>query len=726
MTVCKILVTQPIDKDYDYLIPEGMDVGPGDYVTVPLGPRNVTGVVWHGAHENADVPSKKLKAILHKHDVPPMSDLHRDFVDWVAKYNMAERGAVLKMSIPVVEALEQPTPVTGYTLSAKGRAPDPELSLKPQHQKIIELLSDGLPRRASEIAHQTNVTTSVLKTMLKLGLVKEVDLFTASPCSKPDGKFGHMPLSKAQSDNAAKITDRLARGGYECFLLDGVTGAGKTEAYFEAVATALEQDRQILILLPEIALSNAFITRFYDRFGCTPALWHSSLTPAQRRMTWRGIATGKTRVVVGARSALMLPYANLGLVIVDEEHDPVFKQEEITIYNARDMAIVRANLGQIPIVLVSATPSLETISNIWNGKYTHLELPQRFGNAVMPDISIVDLREHKPERQHFISPILKEAIEKNLEKGEQSLLFLNRRGYAPLTLCRTCGHRFQCPQCTAWLVEHRKTGKLQCHHCGYSLPIPDECPVCHDTGSLAPCGPGVERIAEEVKEYWPDARVMILASDVTDTHDKIKDALKAVRDHEVDIIIGTQIIAKGHHFPKLTVVGIVDGDLGLSGGDLRATERSFQLLHQVAGRAGREKLKGEVYLQTWNPEQRVMTTLASDDRNGFLEIEAEERELARMPPFTRLAALIFASLKEDVVKETALQVVRAAPRVEGVDILGPAPAQMYKIRNKYRYRVLIRAEKNLNLQKYLSEWLDEVKIPTAVRLTIDIDPQSFL
>ena len=717
--IAKVLVSQPIDKNYDYLIPEDMDIEPGNYVLVPLGPRKVLGVVWAVAEES-ETPTKKIKSILHRYDLRPLPEKSRDFVDWVARYNMIERGNVLKMTVPVEEALEDQKGIPAYTIALLKEG------ISPKQKQVVDFLHDGVPRRASDITEATGVGAGVIKTLEKEGIVKKVEIKMSAPCRYPDHEHGQKFLTEKQFDIAKAFVSRIQHGGYEGFLLDGVTGSGKTETYFEAVSAALKKDHQVMILLPEIALSNAFIARFEERFGCKPALWHSSLTPAQRKNTWRGIASGETRVVVGARSALFLPFPDLGLIIVDEEHDGAFKQEEQGIYNARDMAVVRANLADIPVILVSATPSLETMQNVWLGKYKHLEIPSRYGNAAKPDIRIIDLKLDKPERQHFISPSLQAAMAKNIEKGEQTLLFLNRRGYAPLTLCRTCGYRFECPRCTAWLVEHKKIGKLQCHHCGYDTKIPDACPSCHDVNSLAACGPGVERISEEVKEYFPEARSLILASDVTDSPEKINEALEKIHAHEVDIIIGTQIIAKGHHFPRLTLVGIIDADLGLSGGDLRATEKSFHLLHQVAGRAGREKLRGEVFVQTWNPEHRVMQTLAHDDRDAFLHTEAEERERAQMPPFTRLAALIFASENESLVKSTAEAAARKAPRVEGIRILGPAQAQMYRIRGRYRYRILVRAEKNLNVQKYLSDWLDPIKVPSNVKLAIDIDPQSFL
>jgi primosomal protein N' (replication factor Y) len=730
MSIYKVLVTSPVAKTYDYLPPEGPPPGVGDYVTVPLGPRLVTGVVW-GIAEAPENLSSKLKSIAQKYDLPPMSAAQRDFLDWAAKYNMASPGAVLKMAVPVDEALIPPEPMTGYGLTQEISSPQRGEDqgeggkLSPQQRRVFDVLQDGQLRRLADIAREADVTPGVIKTMLKNGIVCAIDMFAAPPCHAPNPDFCQRSLSKEQQEAANKLTARVGGGGFEAFLLDGVTGAGKTEVYFEGVAQALRQGKQVLILLPEIALSNSFIGRFRERFGVAPALWHSSCTAAQRCRTWRGIVSGQTKVIVGARSALFLPYSDLGLIIVDEEHDGAFKQEDGVFYHARDMAVACAHREKFPVILASATPSLETMQNVWDKKYTHLVLPDRFGFASKPEIEIIDLKECKPERQHFISPVLKDAIALNLEMGQQSLLFLNRRGYAPLTLCRTCGYRFECPRCTAWLVEHRREGKLQCHHCGYECRIPEKCPTCNDTGSLAPCGPGVERIAEEVKESFPDARTLILASDVTDTHKKLSDALESIHRHDVDIIIGTQIIAKGHHFPKLTCVGIVDGDLGLSGGELRASERAFQLLHQVAGRAGREKLKGKVYLQTWNPLQKVMQLLAKDDRDGFLAAEAEERRRAFMPPFSRLAGIILTGPHEDKVRAIARELAQAVPKHDKITVLGPAPAQMFRIRGKFRFRFLVQADKSVNLQAYIDDWLKRVKIPSTIRCTVDIDPQSF-
>ncbi len=718
-----VLVPYPVDKAYSYGIPEGMNVQPGNYVSVPLGSREVPGVVWDDAPDN--VPAKKLKTVVAKYDLPPMPAVQRKFIDWAAHYNMAAKGAVLKMSLSVPGALEPPKPVTGYRIGVE-LDEKTQQGLSPQQQRILALLSDGLPRRAAEIADQAACSASVVKTMTKKNILEIVQLYSSAPCRKPDSYKSGVSLSEDQQSAADELTHYVEQDSFQTVLLDGVTGSGKTEVYFEGVAQALKQNKQVLILLPEISLSNAFIDRFKSRFGCAPALWHSALSAGQRKRTWRGVAEGQTKVVIGARSALFLPYQDLGLIVLDEEHDPAYKQEDGVIYNARDMAVVRAHMGKIPVVMVSATPSLETMMNVWQDKYKVLHLPDRHGGAQLPDMHIIDMKADKPGRQEFISPPLKEKLEQNLEIHEQSLLFLNRRGYAPLTLCRTCGHRMNCPRCTSWLVEHKKNNRLSCHHCGYFMPVPKNCPECDDKGSFAACGPGVERIHEEISEAFPEARIIVLASDTAEDHEKLRQILNDIRDHKYDIIIGTQIIAKGHHFPKLTLVGVVDADLGLAGGDLRASERTYQLLHQVAGRAGREELPGNVYLQTFLPQNKVMQALSKHDRDVFLEVEATEREAANMPPYTRLAGIIVSGKDEQLVMDTAKALGKIAPQGKGIQTLGPAEAPFYRLRGNYRRRLLVRADKTLDIQKAIAGWLGQVKVPSKIRIYTDIDPQSFL
>jgi primosomal protein N' (replication factor Y) len=575
-------------------------------------------------------------------------------------------------------------------------------------------------------------------TMAPLGMVLRMALSVPAALSPPararkpkpipalDPAHGHIALSPAQETAATALRRAVRDDTFSVTLLDGVTGSGKTEVYFEAIAAALQVGRQVLVLLPEIALSAQFVDRFQPRFGARPALWHSELTPAQRRETWRGVAEGKVQVVLGARSALFLPYTNLGLIVIDEENDGSFKQEEGVIYHARDMAIVRAKLGDFATVLVSATPSLETMHNVQQGRYTHLTLPARFGGATLPDIALIDLRLEKLPPRRFVSETLVTALTETIAAGEQALLFLNRRGYAPLTLCRTCGHRMQCPNCTAWLVDHRAAGKLTCHYCGHTERLPRHCPKCDAEDSFAPVGPGVERIAEEVAALFPTARLAIMTSDLMQAAGMMQETLRRIRDEEVDIIVGTQIIAKGHHFPKLTLVGVIDADLGLSGGDLRAGERTYQLLQQVSGRAGRAVHPGRSYIQTYVPEHPVMQALVSGDRDHFLAVEAEERQAAAMPPFTRLAALIVSSEDRVAAENAAIALSRAAPVHPEIRVLGPAPAPIALLRNRTRYRLLLKVSKTMPIQPVIKDWLSRVDLPNAVRVQVDIDPYSFM
>lgn len=727
-----VLVPYPVDKAYDYLVPANLRLAPGDYVTVPLGNREITGVVW-GAGAG-DVAPEKLKAVIERLPLAPLPPVHRDFIDWVSAYTLSPKGSVLKMTLSAPGSFTPPKPATGYRI-ADGADPTAK-GLSEARQKVLSLMQDGQVRRAAEIESMTGCSAGVVKGLSEKKLLAEVELLRPYPCTHPGLDRPGPALSEAQRAAADVLKSQVGAGAFKATLLDGVTGAGKTETYFEAVAETLRQGKQALILLPEIALSNAFLDRFRMRFGCDPALWHSNLTPSQRRLAWRGVAEGETRVVVGARSALFLPYADLGLIVVDEEHDPAYKQEDGVIYHARDMAVVRAHLAKIPVVLVSATPSLETAHNSWEapegtGRYGVLHLPARYGGASLPAIEIVDLRADKPERGNFLSPTLVQAMKEVLAKGEQVLLFLNRRGYAPLTLCRSCGHRFECPRCTAWLVEHKKSGRLHCHHCGYHAAVPKNCPTCAEADSLVACGPGVERIYEEVTQMFRDARTIVLASDTTESNEDLQKKLTQIRDGSVDIVVGTQIIAKGHHFPGLTLVGVVDADLGLQGGDLRAAERTYQLLHQVAGRAGREQKKGRVILQSWIPEHRIMKALAEGKRDEFLAVEAMERQEADMPPFSRLAGIIVAGREEGQVIELAKALGRTAPqgmneKGQKIQTLGPAPAPLARLRGKYRYRLLVRADRALNIQKTIAEWLAAHKIPANIRVYTDIDPQSFL
>jgi primosomal protein N' (replication factor Y) len=597
--------------------------------------------------------------------------------------------------------------------------------LSPARRRVLEEAAKAAGG-ATDLARRAACGAGSVRTLAAAGLLAAVEVPRRPLPEIPDWRRPGPTLSAAQELAADDLVTKVLGGGFGVTFLDGVTGSGKTEVYFAAIAAALERGRQVLVLLPEIALSAQWLERFARRFGTMPPQWHSELGMAERRATWRGVAEGEVPLVVGARSALFLPFHELGLIIVDEEHDPSFKQEDGVIYQARDMAVVRASLAKIPIVLVSATPSLETHENVAAGRYERLHLPARHGSARLPEIRLIDQRRTPLEPRSFLAPPLVEALAATLAAGEQAMLFLNRRGYAPLTLCRACGHRLKCPNCTAWLVEHRFHHRLQCHHCGHAEALPPLCAHCGAAASFVACGPGVERLAEEMTRRFPAARLAVMASDLLAGPRAAGAILGAVERHEIDVLIGTQLVAKGHHFPLLTLVGVVDADLGLEGGDLRAAERCFQLLHQVAGRAGREAQPGLVMLQTWHPENPVMRALVTDDRDRFLALEAAGREAQGWPPFGRLAALILSAPDEESADFTARAYARTAPHLPGVEVLGPAPAPLAVLRGRHRRRFLVKARRGVKIQAVMKEWLARVRLPSSVRAQVDIDPYSFL
>lgn len=714
-----VLIPLALPKPYDYKVPPGMAVQAGSYVVVPLGTQEIVGVVW--GQGSGEVGHNRLKAIAEVIDAPPMPGVLRRFIDWVAQYTVSPPGSVLRLAIRAPGALEPPRMRTAYRLGSARPA-----RMTPARQRIIEVAGDGFARTVRELAEEAGVSDGVVRGLVEAEALVPVDIPTEAPFPDPLAGMEGVSLSDEQQEAASHLVAAVKATKFSATLLDGVTGSGKTEVYFEAVAAALRQDKQVLILLPEIALTSQFLERFERRFGCRPAEWHSDLPSRERRRVWRGVAEGRARVVAGARSALFLPFCDLGLIVVDEEHDAAFKQEDGVTYHARDMSVVRASLGQFPIVLSSATPSLETSVNVQQGKYDAVRLAARHGEAVLPQVTAIDMRNDPPDRGRWLSPVLVKEMVKALEAGEQTMLFLNRRGYAPLTLCRTCGHRIECPQCSAWLVEHRFRRELACHHCGYSAPVPKACPSCGAEDSLIACGPGVERIAEEVAEIFPEARAAIVSSDNLRGPAAHEEIFAAIEAREVDIIIGTQIVAKGHHFPWLTLVGVVDADLGLENGDLRAGERTYQLLQQVAGRAGRAERPGRVFLQSFMPEHGVMRALVSGKRDEFLAREAQARERVSLPPFGRLAGIVISAPDAGLAQRVARDMARRAPHDEDVTVLGPAPAPLALLRGRTRIRFLVKAGRQVNIQAFLHAWLDDFKVPNAVRIAVDVDPYSFM
>jgi len=715
-----VLLPYPFAGPFDYAVPESMGLAPGDIVLVPLNRRQEVGVVWD-APSGPAVPAAKLKPVSARLDALPLPPALRRFIDWVAAYTLAAPGEVLAMALRV-NALSPPVPAPGWQA---GSAPI-DGRLTPARQRVLEVLADGATLPGPEIARRAGVSSGVLRAMAAAGLVSAAAIPAGRAFAEPNPAFTSPSFSSEQAAVAHALSASVTQAAFSVTLLDGVTGSGKTEVYLEAVAACLAAGRQTLILLPEIALSAQFLDRFAARFGTPPAVWHSDLPSRVRRATWRAVADGTARVVVGARSALFLPFGELGLVVIDEEHETAFKQEDGVVYHARDMAVVRARLSDCACVLVSATPSLETLANVEAGRYGHLRLAARHGGAQLPQVSAIDLRDDTPERGRFLSPSLIAAVCETLAAGEQAMFFLNRRGYAPLTLCRACGHRLACPNCTAWLVEHRARRILSCHHCGHDTPVPPACPICHAEGTLAPIGPGVERITEEVAELFPDARRLVMASDTMPGPHAAGLAARAIERREVDLIIGTQIVAKGWHFPHLTLVGVVDADLGLGGGDLRAAERTVQLLHQVGGRAGRAEAPGRVLLQTFSPEHPVMQALVAHDLASFYARESEARRPGNWPPYGRLAALIVSADTAEAADIAARDLGRAAPHGEGLLVLGPAPAPLAILRGRHRRRLLLKTRRDVAVQPILRHWLAGVKAARGVRVDVDVDPVSFL
>ena len=713
-----VLLPLPLAGAYDYALPQGAVPARGCLVRAPLGKRELLGVIW-GEAEGV-VSDKKLREAVPIASGQKLPPALLDSIAWVSRYTLAPLGAVLALALRVPGAFDAEIPRAAYKIG----------TVKPERMtearaRVLSVMEDGLSRTQAEIAQTAGVTPAVVKSLADSGALMRVALPEFVPLPVPDPDFEAVVLSPDQARAATYLREAVKAREFSASLLDGVTGSGKTETYFEGIAEALVQGKQVLILLPEIALTVQFLDRFAARFGCRPAEWHSDLTQRERKGIYRAVLSGEARVVAGARSALFLPFASLGLIIVDEEHEQAYKQEDGVIYHARDMAVVRARLEHCPIVLASATPSLETYVNAKLGRYEWLKLARRHGAASMPQVKLIDLRAHRGEAGQWISSPLHDAIRDTLEAGEQALLFLNRRGYAPLTLCAACGHKETCRNCSAWLVEHRYRGRLICHHCGYQADLPKACPQCGAEKSFVACGPGVERVAEEFRAAFPDARVAVASSDTMEAPNAIQAAITAMGKGEIDVLIGTQIVAKGHHFPQLTLAGVIDADLGGAAGDPRAAERSFQLLHQVSGRAGRAEKPGLVLIQTRNPDDPVMRALASGDRDAFLEEEAAARERMGTPPFGRLASLILAGADADKVRMTSRALAGAAPKAKGITVWGPSPAFYQVLRGRTRERLLVQAGRSIDIQAYLRVWLAEVKIPSGVRLTIDVDPISF-
>ncbi len=716
--IVSVLLPQPLPEPFDYELPEGLEAPPGSFVKVPLGPREMVGVVWR---ERGTPSNRKLKAVQAVLPAPPLPETMRGFVERAARYICSPMGNVLAMTMRSREALVD-APVETLVI-ASGEAPG---RMTPAREKVLALAT--APISGADLARAAGVSSGVVKGLVDAGALLQVERLLDQPFPLPDPELPPRDLTGEQLETSSYLRGMVRENAFRVALLDGVTGSGKTEVYFEAIAQALREDpeAQVLVLLPEIALTQAVTTRFEERFGAIPAEWHSAAGSAARRRVWREVAAGRARIVVGARSALFLPFRKLRLIVVDEEHDQSYKQEESVTYHARDLAVLRASTEPCAVVLASATPSLETLANAQQGRYAHLRLHARPGVAQLPTIAIADMRTAPPETNRWIGPDLAAAIETTLAAKEQALLFLNRRGYAPLVICRACGERLKAPDTDSWLVEHRYTGKLVCHLTGFTMEKPRACPHCSATGSLTGVGPGVERLAEEVHTRFHGARVEVLSSDTINSAEDLRALISRMETGAIDILIGTQIVAKGHNFPTLTLVGVVDADAGLRGGDMRAGERTFQLLLQVTGRAGRADKPGRAIIQTYAPDSPAIALLAAGDRDAFFAYELDQRRLVGFPPFGRLGAVIMSAPSSEQVDDAARVFSEAQPNAIGVDVWGPAPAPITILRGRHRRRFLIRSDRNVDLSAFLSAWRERVKLPSAVRITLDVEPYSFM
>ena len=718
--IASILLPMPLPEAFDYAEPEGMELAVGDQVAAPLGPRLLRGVVT-AIRDGAGV-NRPLKSVHAKLDDPPLPPGTLEFVQWAARYAVDAPGQPLAIALRGARA---PKPKPVRVVEATGVAP---ARPTPARTRVLEAIAAGASLSPPDLARAAGVSSGVVKGLIDEGVLSIRSVEVAASFPPPDPSLPGSQLNPSQAAAADGLKAMLAEGGFNVALLDGVTGSGKTEVYLEACAAVLaaDPDAQVLIMLPEIALTQAVIGRVAARFGAEPGEWHSDVAPPARRRVWEAVAGGRCRIVVGARSALFLPFAKLRLIVVDEEHDGSFKQEEGFIYHARDLAVARGKIEGAGVVLASATPSLESLRNAETGRYRWLRLSARHGSAQLPDIELVDMRENPPQPGSWLSPPLVQAMVETLGRREQVLLFLNRRGYAPLVLCKACGERMTAPDTDSWLVEHRYTNRLMCHLTGFSMPKPAACPHCGAKDSLTAIGPGVERVEEEARLLFPDARVAVFSSDTVFDAREARRLVASMADGEIDILVATQAAAKGHNFPKLTLVGVVDADLGLRGGDLRAAERTYQLLAQATGRAGRKDHAGRALLQTYAPDHAVMQALQAQDRDAFVEAEMAERELAGLPPFGRLAAVVASGPDAAQLEAFVRTMAEAAPNTTGVAVYGPADAPLGLIRGRRRKRFLVQAARGVDLSAYMAAWRARVRPPGAIRVAIDIDPYSFL
>ena len=727
-TIVKVLIPNAVNTGYDYRLTADADLG--QFVRVSVMNRPYIGVIY--GFGDSGLPTDKIKNVSEIYK----SKLSSDDLLWIKKmsdWTLMTPGAVLRLIINVPDAFLPPKTETLYNFNF-----DADGKMTENRQMVMDAYAsnDNTPMTINDLRNIAHVSLTVINTMIKKGLLTLCDTRTVESDEFNYEYYdtGNIVLNDEQSNAANAISMAMQQGGFSVHLLDGITGSGKTQVYFDSVLRAYNAGKSVLLMMPEIALTAQFMSRFRKRFGAPPVVWHSNLTAARRREIWRGVLNKKIRIVVGTRSALFLPWQDLGLIVVDEEHDSSYKQEDMGNYHARDMAVLRAKIAGFPVVLVSATPAMETLNNVNLGKYKILKLTSRFGGAELPKISTIDLRENRPidymisgddTPQHGnLSPMLCDAINETLGAGQQVMLFINRRGFAPITQCRKCGWVATCPDCSVGMTYHKRLGKLLCHMCGHTMNMPQKCPEC--SSEITMFGAGLERIEQEVHARFPNARTALVSSDTIMTRQTLERLVEKMEQGEIDIVIGTQILAKGHHFPNLTLVGVVDADMGLYGTDFRAGEHTFQQLFQVAGRAGRGEFPGHVLLQTYQPTNPVLTAICNYDRDAFFASDMSARRVAKMPPFGQLIALIIEGEREQTLRQFCETLRANAPILVGGKIMGPIAAQIYQIRNWYRMRFLIAGDANAHLQPIVKQWLSRVRVPANIRIKIDVNPQNFM
>ncbi len=725
-TIVKVLVSNIPSAGYDYRLTAPAAIG--TFVGVRVMNRICVGIVW--GIGDSGLPHDKIKDVSLVYDAKiPVNDMQ--WILRMSEWTLIPMGMVLRLIVNIPDAFSPPRTEQLYSFNFDSNA-----RITQNRQAIMDAFAsnDNDPMTVADIQNIARVSPSVVRTMIKNGGLipgaqREKNIDT---CIFTYQDLGNIKLNEQQQNAADAIGESIESGGFSVYLLDGITGSGKTQVYFDSAWRAYSQGKSVLLMMPEIALTAQFMSRFESRFGAPPVVWHSNLTAARRREIWRGVLNGKIKIIVGTRSALFLPWQDLGLVVIDEEHDTSYKQEDMGNYHARDMAILRAKISGFPVVLASATPSAETLENVNIGKYKSLRLTSRYGGAQLPEITTIDLRENRPtsymigdvEQTGYLSPLLCDALSETLAQGHQAMLFINRRGFAPIVQCKKCGWTATCQECSVGMTYHKRIGKLLCHMCGRTAPLSKVCPDCGCDVSMR--GIGLEKIQEEVTARFPNVRTALVSSDVITSRQVLERLVKQLEDGEIDIVIGTQILAKGHHFPNLTLVGIVDSDMGLFGTDFRAAEHTFQQLFQVAGRAGRGKYAGRVLLQTYQPTHPVLTAICSGDRDGFMRTDMMGRKAAQMPPYGMLIAIIIEGQKEAVLQKYCQDLATAAPILHGAKIMGPITAQIYQIRNWYRMRFLVAGGTNMALQPVIERWISKVKQPVNIRVKIDVNPINFM